>query len=493
MVADRRGRNLSLRSGTRLANHTLVEDSARAGPWALAVVACVVFLNVVDVTILNVAIPTIQRELQAGEAAIQWLVAGYASIFGVLIMTGGRLGDIYGYRKVLNAGLAGFVVTSLLCGVATSPETLIAARLAQGAAAALMTPQVSSVVQILYPPRERVAILGIFGVLGGAAAVAGPLIGGLLIEADLLGLGWRMIFLVNLPLGLVLLLAAAKFLPARKSPLAPRLDVAGTLLVTATFGTLLVPIVEGRVLGWPPWCLVLLAVSPVMLVGTLHYSRRRMRRDGSSMLVPGLFADRAFATGIGLATLFQASMAGTLFVLTLALQNGLSFSAGEVGLAHAPFAIGVAAGMGVLARRVLPRIGAALVPIGAAVMGTGLASVAWQIWSGIDRLLPYFPTMTTMGLGCGMILGSVTPIALSEVDTDYAGAASGTLKSLQEFGGAGGVAVIGGVYLSVSEPGVAATSLSGFAWSSGLTLVVIVCIALLALRIPARLRVFGRD
>jgi EmrB/QacA subfamily drug resistance transporter len=453
----------------------------------------VVFINVIDVTILNVAIPTIQRELGAGEDAIQWLVAGYASVFGILIMTGGRLGDIYGYRRVLNVGLAGFVVTSLICGLATSPATLIVARLAQGATAALMAPQVQSIIQLLYPPKERVAVLGVFGILGGAAAVAGPLVGGLLIEADLFGLGWRMIFLVNLPLGLALAFGAMRFLPARKSRLSPRLDIAGTVLVTATFGSILVPIVEGRVLGWPLWCIVLLAIAPVLLYSTLRYSRRRMRRDGSSILVPALFKERAFATGTSLAALFQASMAGTLFMLTLALQNGLFFSAGKVGLVHAPFAIGVATGIGILARKVLPRIGAGVILIGCGVMGTGLALVAWQILTGVDGLIPYLPTMTMLGLGCGMILGSVTPITLSEVDTDFAGAASGTLNSLQEFGGAAGVAIIGGLYLSRSDAASAATSQIAFSWASALTLLVIAVIAMLALRIPSGLRVFGRE
>jgi MFS family permease len=467
--------------------------AGRARPLALAVVACVVFLNVIDVTILNVAIPTIQRELHAGEAAIQWLVAGYAAVFGVLIMTGGRLGDIYGYRRVLNIGLVGFVLTSMLCGLATTPSLLIVARLSQGAAAALMAPQVSSVVQLLYPPRERVAILGVFGVLGGAAAVAGPVVGGLLIEADLFELGWRIIFLVNLPLGLALILGAMRFLPAQKSPLSPRLDVAGTARVTLTFASILVPLVEGRALGWPPWCLILLAVAPLMLTYTVRSSQRRMHLDGSAILVPGLFAERAFAIGVGLSALFQAAMGGTLFVLTLALQNGLFFSAGEVGLVHAPFAVGVAAGIGVLARKVLPRLGSGLVQIGATTMAIGLCGVSWQIWTGVGSLWPYLPTMSVMGLGCGMILGSVAPITLSEVNTDYAGAASGTLKSLQEFGGAAGVAVIGGIFLSFSDRAVAATSLSAFAWASGLTLSVLLIIALVAQRIPSNLKVFARD
>jgi hypothetical protein len=370
---------------------------------------------------------------------------------------------------------------------------LVVARLAQGAAAAMMVPQVQSIIQLLYPPRERVTVLGVFGVLGGAAAVGGPLIGGLLIEADLFGLGWRMIFLVNLPFGLLLLYGTMKYLPARRSPLSPRLDVRGTILVTLAFVSILVPLIEGRDLGWPAWVLLLLAVSPVLVIYCVRYSHRRMAFDGSSLLVPGLFSEPAFARGILLGACFQATMVGTLFVLTLAMQNGLAMSAGQVGIAHAPFAVGVAAGLGVLARMVLPRLGPFVIVIGAFIMGSALSIIAWEIRAGIDLLASYVVTMAIMGLGCGMILGSITPIALSEIDTDYAGAASGTLRSLQEFGGASGVAVIGGVFLSVGIPGMAATWREAFTWSTAITLSVLLIIALVALTIRRDLQVFESD
>lgn len=460
-------------------------------PWALGVVVCVVFLNVIDVTILNVAIPTIQRELGAGDAAIQWLVAGYASVFGILLMTGGRLGDIYGYRRVLIFGLIGFIVTSLVCGLASTSLQLVVSRMAQGATAALMTPQVTSMVQLLYRPRERVAILGVFGILGGAAAVAGPLIGGILIDANLFGLGWRMIFLVNLPFGLLLLVGVLRFLPVKRSGLAPTLDVAGTLFVTLCFVSVLVPLVEGRALGWPTWCLAMLASSPLLILATVRYSRSRLRRVGSAMLVPALFRERAFATGIMISALFQASMAGTLFVLTIALQHGLGFSPRDVGLVHAPFAVGVAAGIGVLARNALPRIKSLLVVLGATIMGLGLSIVCWQIRSAEVDLLPYLPTMGVLGLGAGMILGSLSPITLSEVDTDVAGAASGTLKSMQEFGGALGVAVLGGIYLSIAEPSAGEAVREAVTGSTTVTLAILFLIAVLALTVPKNLNVFA--
>ena len=455
---------------------------------ALLVIASVVFLNVIDVTILNVAIPTIQRELGADDAAIQWLVAGYASVFGILMMSGGRLGDIYGYRRMLTIGLVGFILSSAACGFAMDSATLILARLVQGASAALMSPQVQSTIQLLYRPRERVAVLGVFGILGGAAAVAGPLVGGLLIEADLFGLGWRMIFLVNLPFGIVLLYGVRRVLPATRSGLNPRLDVPGNILVMLLFASVLVPLVEGRALGWPAWCLVVLALSPLLLFATVRYSSRRAKRHGSALLVTELFVQRAYSIGVGLAGLFQACMAGTLFVLTLALQNGLGFSAGKVGIVHVPFAIGVAAGIGVLARRVLPRLGPVVILIGVATMCLGLASVTVQVWSGITGTLAYLPAMLVLGLGCGMVHGCLAPISLSEIDTDYAGAASGTLRSMQEFGAAGGVAILGGLFLSIGSANGWSLAIAG---STVLTIGFLAAMAVFALRIPRDLQVFG--
>jgi MFS family permease len=394
---------------------------------------------------------------------------------------------------MLNLGLTGFVLASLACGLATSIVLLVVARILQGMSAALMSPQVQSIVQRLYAPRERVSVLGVFAVLGGLAAVTGPLVGGLLIDWDLFGLGWRMIFLVNLPFGVLLLLASRRFLPPWRSPGTPRLDLVGALLVTGLFVSLLVPLVEGRARDWPAWCGILLATAPVWALSTVWHSRHRMRRVGSAMLVTALFRDRAFSTGLLLAGLFQASMAGFLFMLTLALQDGLGLSPAQVGLLHAPYAIGVAAGVGVLARKILPRLGPLNTVIGALSLGAGFVLVAWQVRSGVPELATFVPTLAFAGLGCGMILGSVAPITLSEIDREFAGAASGTLRSLQECGGAAGVAVFGGIYLSMGQAGLPTSWLAAFAWSSGLLVVCMALIAALAVTIPRNLRVFARD
>lgn len=461
--------------------------AGRRRTLALAVIGCVMVMDILDLTIVNVAIPTLQTRFGASDAAAQWLVAGYASVFAILIASGGRLGDIFGYRRVLMAGLACFIVASVLCGLAPDSNWLVAARLAQGAAAALMLPQISSLVQILYLPHERVAALGMFGILGGAAAAAGPVIGGLLIGADLFGLGWRPIFLINLPVGLLVFVAAAVLLPDKRSKHAPRVDVPGTALVTLLLGALIVPLVQGRQLGWPIWSLASLASVPILLTVTIWYSQARMARDGSALLIPALFQERSFALGLVLIALFQATMAGLLFTLTLVLQNGAGFSAQSVGMVHAPFAIGAALGIGLLSRKALPRLGPRLVSIGAVTMGCALIVINVQLAHSAD-LAALMPAMGVMGLGMGALSGPLPPIALSEVDIAYAGAASGTMKAVQEAGGALGVAVIGGAYLMLarSEP------FRAFAIAEFVELGLLALIAMLALRLPRGLRIFAK-
>lgn len=463
----------------------------RARTWALVVIACVLVMDILDLTIVNVAVPTLQTRFGAGETAVQWMVAGYATVFAILLVTGGRLGDIVGYRRMLIGGMGGFVLASALCGFAPDPQWLVAARLVQGITAAMMLPQIMSLVQILYPPRERIAALGVFGILGGTAAVAGPLIGGLLIGANLFGLGWRAIFLVNLPVGLATMAAAGVLLPAGGSLHRPRLDVTGTLLVTMTLAAVMVPLVEGRALGWPAWCIVLLCCAFPLAAVLIAYSRRRMARDGSAAIIPDLFHQRSFSLGFVMITLYQAAIAGLLFTLTQMLQQGLGFSAMQVGVAHVPFAIGSAIGIGLLARKVLPRIGPGLLVAGAGLMAAALILLVVQIAAGWASVSGLFPVMFALGLGMGMLSGPLSQITLSEVDVGHAGGASGMMKSTQELGGAIGVALIGGLFYSLRDRPGAATTEHAFMVTAVLIAGLILTVGALALRVPRSLPIFA--
>lgn len=450
---------------------------------ALALVAGVVVMDILDLTILNVAIPTVQAQLNADDAAIQWMIAGYATVFAVMLVTGGRLGDILGYRRVLILGLGFFTLASLVCGLAPDANWLVAARLAQGVAAAMMLPQVSSLVQVMFAPNERVAALGMFGILGGTAAVAGPLVGGALIAANPFDLGWRSIFLVNVPVGLALVALAPRVLPRGRAPDRPTIDLGGTVLATLTLFALMVPLVQGRQAGWPWWSFALLAATPPLAVATWRHSVARTRSVGSALVVPELLGDRDFRRGITMAAAFQFALSGLLFILTLELQRRLGLTPGEVGLVHAPFAIGSAVGIGMMARRLVPRLGARLVTAGALLMVAALGILGWQIVAAQHwwRLLP---TMAVLGLGMGCASGPIPPISLSEVTPNHAGAASGNLKAFQQLGGAVGIAVIGGVFLSAPR--------APFAVALAAIALALALVALLATRVRPDLRVFAR-
>jgi len=416
---------------------------------AVLVAAVTLVMDILDLTIVNVAIPSLQASFGAGAAVAQWMVAGYATVFAILLVTGGRLGDIYGYRRILMLGMGGFVLASLGCGAAVTPVQLIAARLVQGGAAAMMLPQVMSLVQILYPPHRRVSILSVFGVLGGAAAVAGPVLGGLIIGADWFGLGWRPIFLINGPVGLLALALARLCLPSGGSPRAPRLDLPGMILSAVTVLAVMFPLIEGRDFGWPGWCFALLGGAVPLALLLARYSLGRMRRDGSALIVPDLFRIPAFARGLAVSVSFEAAASGLLFTLSLLLQQGLGLSPAAAGLAHVPYALGVAVGIGGLTRRILPRVGARLLGWGALVMGCGLTGLLLLLGLAPPAALTPLtlsPVLLAMGLGMGLVTGPLSPLALSEVDPGHAGAASGLLKTVQQLGGAFGVAAAGGLF-----------------------------------------------
>src|SRR5215472_5484620 len=222
---------------------------------ALWCVLTAAFMVLLDISIVNVAIPSIQQNLHASFGEVQLVLAGYALAYAVLLITGGRLGDIYGRKRMFMLGMGGFVVASALCGLAQNPTMLVTSRVLQGLMAALMYPQVLSVIQVLFPPRERGKAFGIFGAIIGLATISGPLAGGLIIRDDLSGGAWRWIFLVNLPIGIAALSAAWRVLPESRAPQATRLDLWGVGIVTAGLGLLVYPLVEGRDLGWPVWSL----------------------------------------------------------------------------------------------------------------------------------------------------------------------------------------------------------------------------------------------
>lgn len=408
-------------------------------------------LEIVDVTIVNTALPSIQAEFGGSGAFAQWVVAGYVLPYALLLMLSGRLGDLFGSRTLFLIGVAGFTLASLGCGIAPNGNALIVARVLQGGAGALMAPQVLAVIQQLYAPVERIGRLAWFGVIGGLSSIAGPILGGLLIAANIGGLGWRTVFLINGPIGLVALLAGWWLLPRSRGNAATRIDLLGTLSFGIAILALLFPLLQAEKGGLEgPWLALLIPGVPLLLVAWWRL-RRRAASGGAVLFPPHLLANRVFRAGIVLLLLFSAANTGFLFLFAYALQRMAHFSPFETGLIHMPFSLGVMLGMGLIGRRLARRAEKWILVTGYCLLGLCAAmSLAWIEIGGLPLFL-LLPTLLVAGAGMGMSSGPATPLILARVDRADAGSASGIIKTVQQMGGVTGVALVGAAYFRLSD------------------------------------------
>ncbi|MEU9031498.1 MFS transporter [Streptomyces sp. NPDC048383] len=424
--------------------------------WAaLAVLLIASFMDAVDVTVVHIALPDIQAETGASTSQIQWITGGYALAFALGLITGGRLGDLYGCRRIFLAGVAAFTATSLLCGVAGSPDVLLAGRILQGAAAALMVPQVLSIIHVTFSERERGKVFGIYGSVMALGTLAGPLVGALLVQGDFFGLGWRPIFLVNLPLGVAGLIAAALLVGESKAERAARLDLVGMVLATIGLLALVLPLTQGRELGWPAWTLVSMATSLPVLAVFVLWERRVTRRGGSPLVVLSLFTRRAFAGGQGAQVLFGLASGVFFLAWTLYLQLGLGFSPLKAGLAGMPLSVAMMAGAGLSMQVLVPRFGRRVLQAGGILAAAGMVLFALlatrhgadiALWQTVLPLVP-------MGLGMGMIIAPLTDLILADVPHEHAGSASGLTSTTIQLGQAVGVALSSIVFFDHLGPG----------------------------------------
>ena len=334
----------------------------------LALVLAAEIMDLLDSTIVNVAAPTIHDDLHAGSAALQWIIGGYALAFAVGLIAGGRLGDIYGRRRLFVIGSLGFVAASMACAFAQTPEMLIGFRLAQGASAALLIPQGLGIVRNAFVGADLQKAFTVFGPVIGLSAVLGPIIGGALIAANAFGSGWRLIFFVNLPLGLIAAIGAARLMPESRSPKPPTLDVAGTLLAALGMGLLIYPLIQGREAGWPTWTYVMIAGSAVSFVALGLWGRLERRRGRDPLIEASIFKHRSYSAGLGTIIVFFGGMIGTLLVLTLFLQLGEHFSAIHAGVTLAPFAVGTAIGATLAGALLVPKFGRTVLQVACVIM-----------------------------------------------------------------------------------------------------------------------------
>lgn len=437
-------------------------------------------LEIVDVTIVNTALPSIQAEFGGSGAFAQWVVAGYVLPYALLLMLSGRLGDLFGSRTLFLIGVAGFTLASIGCGLAPNGNALIAARVLQGAAGALMAPQVLAVIQQLYTPVERIGRLAWFGVIGGLSSIAGPILGGFLIAANIGGLGWRTVFLINGPIGLVALLAGWWLLPRTRGNAATRIDLIGTASFGIAILALLFPLLQAEKTGLHGASLALLLAGVPLLLFAWWLLRRRAARGGAVLFPPHLLANRVFRAGIVLLLLFSAANTGFLFLFAYALQRMAHFSPFETGLIHMPFSVGVMLGMGVIGRRLARRAEKWILVAGYTLLGLcSAAALAWIAIGGLSLAL-LVPVLLVAGIGMGMSSGPATPLILAQVDRADAGSASGIVKTVQQMGGVTGVALVGAAYFGLAAGQRLAPSIAVLVGLLGMA-------TLLAIRLPARI------
>ena len=410
------------------------------------------FMNLIDVTVVNVALPSMQANLKATPSDIEWVVAGYVLAFALGLLPFGRLGDIVGRKRMFLLGVAGFTLGSLLCGLAPTMGLLIAARVLQGLAASAMTPQVLSIAQVTFPPAERGLMFSLFGLAASLASVAGPLIGGALIAGDFWGLDWRPIFLVNVPFGMLAIVGAA--LTVTRVPPHPGLknDPFGILLFGLAVVLLVYPLIEGHGFGWPLWIFGMMALS-VVLMAVFYFWQHRRAASGAPQLLPAnLLHNRNFLVGILITTLFSSGIPGSFVVLAIFLQTGFGFTPLMSGLTTVPFSIGVVV-TSLASGRLGSRFLSARVALGALLLAVGWGSLG-MVLGGVGGSLDHWVLLVPLalgGLGLGITFGALFQTILAGVPPRDAGAGSGALQAFQQIGGALGVALIGEIFFTWLE------------------------------------------
>jgi EmrB/QacA subfamily drug resistance transporter len=453
----------------------------------LPVILSASFMAILDVFIVNVAAPSLRHDLGASAAAVQWVVDGYAVAFATALITGGRLGDVIGRRRAFRIGVGAFTLSSALCGAAPSPTALVAARALQGLSCALMMPQVLSIIQVEFEPHERRRCLAMMGGAQGAASVCGQLVGGALISLDVLGLGWRTVFLINVPVGLAAVVAAGAIVPESRSPSARRLDLPGVALGSIVALLVIFPVVEGRAAGWPWWVPAALVAALPVGAAWIAYERALTARGGAPLVDLSLFRLRGYRLGLGLALLFYTGLTCVFFLLSIYMQDGLGLSPFASGVAFTPLAVLFVAAT-LIAPRYFARIGDRLIAVGSALMALAAAAVA----IGVATTHPSGPTPLLIGglsilcVGPGIVVPGVINAVLRSVPPESAGSASGVMTTAQQMGNALGVAIAGALFFAVLGDGAGAHAYDrAFAIALGWTVATAALSTVLALRVAA--------
>jgi EmrB/QacA subfamily drug resistance transporter len=421
------------------------EQAAAGYPrrWlALPILLIGAFLPVLDFNVVNLALPAIRQNLGASSSELEFIISAYAATYAVFLITGGRLGDLFGRKRMFMLGVTGFTLTSLLCGIAWSPSVLIAGRILQGLTATAMAPQVLASIRVLFSTAEQGRALAFYGATFGLANICGQVLGGILISTHPFGFAWQAIFLINLPIGLIALLGSSIVLRDSRAQHAQKLDLGGVALLSLTLALLVYPLVEGREAGWPAWMIAMLVACPIALWAFVRFEARLSARGGDPLVALSLFRNSAFVAGLVMALAFYMQSS---FYLTFAvyLQSGLHRSPMEAGIATLPFAVGYFVSS-LFSAPVMQRLGIRALTVGflLEIVGFGVVLLA------VAQMLPddLEIGLVVAGLGFGIVMPSVIKAVLGGVDQRHAGLASGMVISTLQIGAALGVAIVGGVF-----------------------------------------------
>jgi EmrB/QacA subfamily drug resistance transporter len=432
---------------------------------ALPVLLTGAFLPPLDFFIVNVALPSIRSALHTSAAQLQFVISAYAATYAVFLITGGRLGDLYGRRRLFLLGIGGFTLASLMCGLAWSSTALLVGRMLQGMAAAALAPQVLASIRVMFPQAEQPRALGLYSATFGIAATLGALLGGSLVSSHLWGMGWQLIFLVNLPVGVAALVAGSMLLRESRAEHALRLDLGGVALLSIALAMLVYPLVEGREQGWPAWTYIMLACSLLIFVAFVKFEARVANRGGSALIDVRLFGEGDFAWGI-LAALGIYLTSSFFLTYAVYLQSGLRQSAFQAGLATVPFTVGYFCGS-ILASRLIDALGRRALPLACACQACGFGILIAAVLKALpDAAL--IPALAIAGFGFGVAMPALIRAVIGAVQTRYAGLASGMVITALQISAALGVAIIGGVFYSALQ-GQAGAKAFAHAFATGLS------------------------
>lgn len=463
-------------------------EAPPAIPWPpVATVMIGMFMAILDSYIAIVAGPAIQADLRATAGELQWVLAGYQLSYAVFMITAGRIADLYGRKRIFMLGIVVFTLASVACAMATGPGMLVVARIVQGLGAAMVVPQVFGVITLLVPAEGRHRVFGILGVVIGLGTIGGQLIGGLLIGANLFGSDWRSVFWVNVPIGIVTLALAAKFVPESKAAGARRLDMPGVAALSAALFLLTFPLIQGREQGWPWWTWVCFAGSLAAFAVFVAVERRVAGSGGDPLMDLTLFRKRSFSLGLLLVICVYALLTSYYLSLAVSLQDGLGFSALQSGLVYAPAAVMFFI-FGMVAGRLVPKYGRRVLEVGSIVLAIGYLSTAVVLLTG-GPMSPatVIPTLMLQSVGGGLLITPLLNSVLARIEPAAVGMASGALSTAQQVGAALGVAVIGVVFFTSFRPDVdgrVQAAGHGFAMASLAVFAIAVVVAALVFLMP---------